>query len=159
MAFDAQQFLNTVIAEPTSTEYIPVPLSDEGYPSICTKVDVRTITSGPASQNPGQVFHSLATTWEIDDQAVRDAMGQDHPTIRYDFILEIDDSTGLLAKGEGVNVRMGKLREATGLNSDKSFNPMKFKGAAARVVPKHRLGDGGEIFSEVKAVFPLNKVA
>lgn len=152
MAFDPQQFLNTTMTEATSTEYVPIPVGD--YPAICTKADIRSAQN----KESGDRYYFFETSWEIDDQRVRDELGQDHPTARYSIGLDINEETGQLATGKGKNVRYGRAREAIGKNNpNEDFAPSMFKGQMALVSVKHRLGDGGEVYSEVKSIAPMTK--
>ncbi len=152
MPFDPQQFLHTEMAKPHSTEYVPIPEGE--WPGICTKVDTRTNTK----RDTGEVFHSLQTFWELDSPEVRKALDQDHPTVRYDFLLEFDDN-GMLAEGPGKNVKLGRLREAIGKNNDPKFKPIDIKGCMAMIRVGHRIGDDGTVYSEGKAIAPMTKVA
>ena len=147
--FDAAAFLDTTTTEASSTTSLPVPVGD--YTAIIDDVKPRQWTS---KEDPSKTGVALDIFWAIDSQEVKEALGRDKVTCKQGIMLELLDN-GALDVGRGRNVQLGKLREATGLNTPgQPFSFAMLKGRLAKVSVSHRV-DKDVIYSEVKAVFPL----
>lgn len=132
-AFDASQFEEMTHTEATSTERV---YADEGeYPAILDRYEFRTGVSGE-----GKPYTFFDVLWSIDSEEQRMKMQRDKVLVRQSFGLQMNESGTGLATGKGVNVELGKLREALGQNADGM--PWKFamlKGAGPALVRvKHR---------------------
>jgi len=145
--FDPQAFLQATFEESNSTESIPVPIGE--FPGMAEKVDITPWASRDGSKSGLK----LQVLWNIMDDSVREVTGRAENKVRQDIMLDITD-TGMLDMGKGMNVRLGKLREAIGLNvPGQPFGFPMIQGRMAKVKIKHRLGEQpGEIFAEVEAV-------
>jgi hypothetical protein len=146
MTFDSQAFLQSRFKGGLETDYPTFTLGV--YPGICTKVDARVNTA----RETGQQFVSLDTTWEIQDDGIREEAKMDHPTVRYSFILNLDENGGIIYEG---NQKLARLLEAVGLNQEE-WSPQDIKGRPANVSVGHRVNsETGEIFNEAKNIGPL----
>jgi hypothetical protein len=144
--FDPSTFLDIQTKEANSTEYIPL---DEGeYTGIVETVDVREWTS---KKDPSKRGLALDIVWNVDDQGQREKLSRDKVLCKQGIMLDLNASGGL-ETGKGMNVNLGRLREAVGLN--KPGEPFSFRmlvGQVARVSVKNRI-DEGAIFSDIKSV-------
>ena len=145
--FDPQAFLQATFEESNSTESIPVPVGE--YPAMAEKVDITPW----ASRDGTKSGLKLQILWNIMDDSVREVTGRAENKVRQDIMLDLTDS-GMLDMGKGMNVRLGKLREAVGLNqAGQPFGFPMIQGRMAKTKIKHRMGEQpGEIFAEVEAV-------
>lgn len=147
--FNPEQFLDMTVTEANSTQSVPVPPGE--YIAIVDSVKVRTWAS---KEDPSKSGVTLDLTWMIDDYAVKEALGRDKVTVKQGVMLDVSDSGGL-DMGKGRNVGLGRLREATNLNT--AGQPFAFSmlpGKMAKVVVTHRIA-GDQIFAEVKQVSKL----
>lgn len=141
--FSPEAFLGTSVKGANATRVIPVPEGD--YPAIVKSLKPRLL-------DDGRLIIDLV--WSVDDEKVREATKMKEPTVRQSLFVDRNGS-GQLATGEGVNVQVGRVREALGQNDPtKEWNFHMLEGQAARITVKHRLVDG-EIFSDVKGVTKL----
>lgn len=145
--FDPNAFLQATFEESNSTESIPIPVGE--YPALVDKVDIVAWASRDGTKNGLK----LQLIWNIMDEEVRTVTGRAENKVRQDIMLDLTEG-GMLDMGKGMNVRLGKLREATGLNvPGEAFGFPMFAGRMAKVSIKHRAGEQpGELFAEVGAV-------
>lgn len=148
--FDPVAFAQSTFTEANSTESIPIPAGE--YPALAEKADVLSW----ASKDGSKAGLKLKVLWNVQDDAVREATGRAENKVSQDIMLDLTES-GMLDMSKGMNVRLGKLREALGLNKPgQPFGFSMIPGNMARVKVGHREGEQpGEIFAEVKAVAPL----
>lgn len=149
MAFDANALLNAVTTAATSTEYTLLPPGEE-FTGLIKEVKLET------GIKEGREWAKANILVEASGQKVRDALnnGRDKVTIRHGLFLDITESGGL-ATGPGVNVQLGKLREAVGQN--KAGDPWKFQDLVGQNViftVKHRKVDE-EVFQDIAKILPL----
>ena len=147
--FNPDQFLDMQVTESNDTKVIPVPVGE--YIAVISEVKCRQWQS---KKDPSVSGLALDLIWDIDDSAVKELLGRDKVTVKQGCMLDITDSGGL-AMGKGRNVGLGRLREATGLNTPgQPFSFSMLNGRLAKVSVSHRI-DGEQIFSEVKQVAKL----
>ncbi len=141
--FDPNAFLNATVTDSNSTEMTPVPEGE--YLSIIEKVDVKEWSSKDGSSSGLK----LALVWDIEDDGVKELLGMKKITCRQDIMLDLTD-TGQLDFGKGKNVTLGRLREATGLNTPgEPFAFSMLQGRLAKALVKHRVVDD-KIYAEVR---------
>lgn len=149
--FDPAAFLDTQTTEASSTEFVVV---DEGdYQAVSLEPEVRPWTG---KKDPTKSGYALSLQWEIDlsqypEQQAK--IGRDRYKVKQDIMLDLNDSGGI-DTGKGKNIKLGRLREALGLN--KPGQPFSFRmlsGRVAKVSVKHRLVDD-TIYAEVGGVAP-----
>lgn len=137
--FNPDTFLNTQVDAPLSTEYVPIPEGE--YNAVIEKVDPRTV-----GQESKPV---LDVVWRIDAPEVEDAHEK---SVRQTIWLDVT-AQGNLDLSKGKNVQLGRLRDAVGQNvPGQAWMPSMLVGNVARIFVKHRMGDEGQIFSDVKGV-------
>jgi len=142
--FDASSFLNAKIDAELATRRQALPIG-EAVAQI-TKLD--TVNG----EKDGKPWYKLNVTLAIQDSAYLAQAGKEAATITYGLMLDMNEGGGI-AMGPDKNVRLGKLREATGTNQPgKSLNDMM--GQFVRIAIGHRTdpNDVSIVYDEVKAV-------
>jgi hypothetical protein len=149
MSFDADTLLNTDVSDAASTEYVPIPIGE--WTGIIQSVGAKEVTS----QKNGEIYRFLEVQYTIDDQEVKDETQMSEPKCRQSMILDFTEA-GTLDLGKGKNVNLGRLREACSQNEPgKAWNFNMLVGQAVKVSVKHRTGDEGQIYAEIKGVAKL----
>lgn len=152
MSFDADAFLSLTIDQPLDTRRTPVPEGE--YSATIKDVKPRTGTS----KKDGSEFLIMDVTWEIDDVTgeVKAVTGRSPATVGQSLFVE-RNSGGGIATGTGLNLRLGRLREAVGQNSGGAWAPSMLKGCVARIQVGHRLDDKDPsiVYDEVSRVAKL----
>lgn len=139
-SFNADAFLATEVQGELETEFTPIPEAE--YQALLKEIK-------PGSTPKGSPY--MEVYWIIDDQTVRDLLGQDEPTAKQQVWLDFTEA-GSLEFGKNKNIGLGRLRDALGQNTGKPWKPTDLLGQVATVRIKHRIGDEGGIFAEVKGV-------
>lgn len=144
--FSPEQFLDMQVTESNDTKIIPIPVGE--YLAVIGEVKV---LQWQKKDDPSQAGLKLQILWELDSPEVKALLARDKVTARQDQMLDLTE-TGGLDMGKGRNVGLGRLREATGLNTPgQPFAFSMLTGRMAKVSIKHRV-DGDTIYSEVKGV-------
>ncbi len=144
--FSPEQFLDMQITEANDTKVIPVPAGE--YLAVVKEVKIRTWTS---KKDPSMSGLTLDLQWTIDDANVKALLGRDEVNVKQGIMLDTTEAGGLDV-GKGRNIGLGRVREATGLNSPgQPFSVTMLTGRMAKVKVKHRV-DGENIYAEVDAV-------
>jgi hypothetical protein len=131
------------------TKVIPVPAGE--FVAFIEEVKPRTWQSKDGSKSGV----TLDVTWNVDSEEVKQLLGRDKVTVRQGIMLDMTEDGRGLAMGKGQNVGLGRLREATGLNTPgQPFAFGMLTGRPAKIVVTHRI-DGENIYAEVKAVAKL----
>ena len=148
--FDPAVFLDQTTSDANSTVSLPVPEGE--YTAVIDKVDIRQWTG---KKDPSQTGIAVDILWSIEDAAVKAALERDKVICRQGIMLDLNASGGI-DTGKGKNVALGKLREATGLNTPgQPFAFRMLEGQMAKVSVKNRV-DGDTVYSDVKAVTKLS---
>lgn len=135
MNFDPQAFMNATMTQALDTRVIPCPVGE--YPAQITKLDVK---SGEIKQGDrqGQTWAGLEVHCEIEDQGVKQIVGRDKVISRGLVMLDLTEE-GMIDLAKGKNVRLGKLRDACGLNQPgQAFSPPMLVGQRLVVSIGHR---------------------
>lgn len=121
--FDPQAFENMVIEQSNETKSTPVPEGD--YKTIIDSVNVKSVKI-KSGDREGQEVPVLQVVYQIldEDGTLAKQLNMDKITVRQDVWLDVSES-GTLAFGPNQNVRLGKLRDAVGLNQPNK--PFSFK--------------------------------
>jgi hypothetical protein len=147
--FNPDQFLDMQVTESNDTVVVPVPVGE--YTAVVGEVKCR---QWQKKDDPTVAGLALDIVWEIDDQNVKALLGRDKVTVKQGIMLDLTESGGL-DMGKGKNISLGRLREATGLNSPgQPFSFSMLAGRVAKVSVSHRI-DGDKIFTDVKGVAKL----
>jgi len=144
--FNPEAFLDAQVTEANDTQLIPVPEGE--FLAVIDKVEVKTWAS---KNDPSKAGLKLVLVWNIDDAGVKEQLNRDKVTCKQDIMLDINDG-GTLDMSKGMNVGLGKLRQATDLNvAGQPFAFSMLGGRVAKILVKHR-PDGENIYAEVKGV-------
>lgn len=143
--FDPTSFLSSAITSSLSTKRTPLPIG-ETYGQI-TKVD------SVSGEKNGRPWYKLNVTFEITDHDyLSQATGQpEKALLTYGILVEMEHGT--LAMGPNKNVKLGRLREAAGVNQPgKSLNDLT--GRVCRLSIGHRPdpNDSSVVYDEIKDV-------
>lgn len=146
-AFDPKLLLDAQTTEANSTVRIPVPAQE--HLSVITAVDIRS------GNKDGKDWSFLDVTYEIDDPAVKAALGRDKVSLTQG--IGLDFTAGSLDYSKGKNVNLGRLREACGLNvPGQPFSFRMFVGKPVKILVTHKPSDRpgsqpGDVFENVSA--------
>jgi len=142
-SFDPSVFESQQFDQPNDTVYVAIPEGEY----------VAMIKSKKFRNEKGYII--LDITWLVDNEQVKEVTGMKEPTVRQSLFLDVTSSGGLdFAKGK--NVKLGRLREATKLNTPgQAFSFGMLEGRPAKISIKHRV-DGRDTFADVKEVAPLS---
>lgn len=148
MSFNPAEFMNQVATNANDTRVTPCPEGE--YVGILgePKLDERT------SQKTGETYLQLTIPVIVDDPEAKRATGRDPLTVRWQSFIDRTENGGL-DFGQGKNIRLGRLREATGLNKPgEPFSISKFQGKMVKISVKHRLDptDSENVYDEVSKV-------
>lgn len=132
MSFDPEAFANIAIDGPTSTKMIPVPAGE--YIATVKSFKARSI-----KRDDGESA-VLDVMWQPEDAdgKIKAKTKRDVNTVRQSVWLDLTPN-GALASGEGVNDRLGVLRECLGQNkAGVRWTPAMLVGGVAKIVVKHK---------------------
>lgn len=146
--FNADDFMNETIEDAMDTEFKVCPQGEFLAQLADEQPDL--IRHGTSTKT-GQVWKGIRLIWNVLDEKVKAELDRETVSVRQEFFLDLDDE-GKLALGAGKNVRLGKLRDALGLNQG-PFNFNMLKGAGpARIKVGHERGSNGETYAKVTSV-------
>lgn len=147
--FSPEQFLGMQVNESNDTKVVPVPPGE--YMAVVKEVKARPWQS---KADPSKAGIALDVQWSLDDAGVKALLGRDEVSIKQGVMLDMSEAGGL-DMGKGKNISLGRLREATGLNTPgQPFSFTMLTGRMAKVKVEHRV-DGENIYAEVKQVAKL----
>jgi hypothetical protein len=143
--FDPKAFLDTPVEGANSTKIEPVP---EGtYTALIQDVKAEPWQSKDGSKSGGKITMQMV----IDDAELSKKLDRERISIKYDIMLDLTESGGL-DLGKGKNVRLGRLREAVGLNvPGKPFAFQMLEGQLVKAMVSQRI-DGDDIYNDIKTV-------
>ncbi len=152
--FNPNEFMNTSYKEANETRYTPIPEPEagDGWNAQVTELKARKVKT-----KDGDEKAVLDITWNILDDAVKQAVGMDKPTVRQTLWLDFTPDGKSLDFGKGKNVKLGRVRDALGQNkSGKAWKPSDMMGGLAKVATKNTPSedDPEDVYSNVKKVFP-----
>lgn len=139
--FNPETFLDDDAGGVLSTERTLVPT---GTYSNCYIKDVKPsegiIGKG---ERAGEPWARMVFVWVIDDDAVRQELNKSEVVLSQGIMLDLD-SNGKLDEGKGRNIRLGKLRQALGIND----GPVKWRdfiGKPATIQVGHSIYNGNPV--------------
>lgn len=145
--FDPKSFLSATLNEANSTKVIPLPIG-ETFGQI-TAMDIQT------GEKDGKSWYRLSATLEITDSeylAKWQVAGAEKAKIDYRFLLDVNEGGGI-AMGPGKNVKLGRLREAAGVNQPgKSLDMMVGQIIRVSIGNRPDPNDPETIYADVTAV-------
>jgi hypothetical protein len=146
--FNADDFMNETIEGAMDTEFKVIPPGE--YLAQLADEQPDLIRHG-TSEKTGQVWKGVRLVWNVLDDKVKADLDRETVSVRQEFFLDLDEDSKL-ALGAGKNVRLGKLRDALGLNQG-PFNFNMLKGAGpARIKVGHEKAKNGETYAKVTSV-------
>lgn len=146
--FDPTTFLNQSFEGSNDTKITPCPAGE--YLGIADRVEIVPW----ASDKKGTSGLKARILWDIQDDNVRQLLGREKILAPQDIMLDLTE-TGELDMGTGKNTRLGRLREALGLNAPgEAFSFGMIQGRMATVNVKHRpdQNDPETVYAEVDRV-------
>ena len=152
MNFDPLTFSEATITDSNATSYDPIPVGY--YPAHIENQEIKTGTK--TDQDTGEIkpWARLVVTWNIEAPEIAEQLSKKKLLCRQSFFLKLNDQN-TLATGKGINIDLGQLREAVGLNKKgEAFSFPMLVGRHAQVKVAHRTFDG-KLIDEVVAVTAL----
>jgi hypothetical protein len=148
--FNADSFLQQTVEAKLDTKRVPHPEGDWDEGQI---KDLK-ITSGTAKESGKLWVRLQAIIINTDPNVAADMkLGDDQePQVRWEEFLDLDDN-GNLDVSEGKNIKLGKLRQACGQNSDEAWSPMDMKGAPVGFRVKHQFNNDGDPYAVCSGVY------
>ena len=146
--FDPASFMSAALNEANETKRVPAPVADQ----VPAQIVAATIKTG---EKDGRTWAQWQGRFEITDPGYLAEMPVDPKpekiTLSYEFFLDLTEQN-TLAFGQNKNIKLGKLREATGCNlPGKSLNDIV--GQMVRVKVGHRVNqEDGTVYEEIKGV-------
>lgn len=108
--FDPKSFAQMTFVDANSTEFVPIPAGEHLF--TITKSE---ITSWQKKDDPTQGGLKSVLTMETEDEAVTAVTGRPKSVLKHEMMLDLTPEGGL-DMGKGMNVNLGRAREACGLN-------------------------------------------
>lgn len=143
--FNPDTFLDINVTEANSIESTPVPEGE--YLAMAGEPKIRQWNSKDGTKSG----LALDIPWTIDSPSPKEYTGRDTNVVMQGLMLDLNEGGGL-DTGKGMNVGLGRLREAVGLNTPgKPFNFRQIQGQLAKITIKHRLVEDAR-FADVKGV-------
>ncbi len=137
--FDPQNFLDGSTGGANSTKRLVVPAAT--YPAFISDLKSRNGTVKKEGENFGKPWTTLEVSWQIDDGGILAATMEQQKVVVFQSIMLEFSETGALADGKGKNVKLGRLREAIGLN-DGPVPWRSFVGRPAVIKVEHEIYEG-----------------
>jgi hypothetical protein len=135
---DIQQFMNAQQeGKENAVKRTPIPAGE--YRAVVEDV---TLESIQGKKDPAKVYLKCNVTYNLDDNGLRTQLKRDKVTITDGFLVDLTDS-GSIDYSEDRNIRLGRLRRATGLNAPgQPWSFPMFKGRPLMVKVGHEMYDG-----------------
>lgn len=151
--FNADSFLNQTVEAKLSVKRIPMPEDDhDGLQVRELEIKSGTVKEG---DNAGKVWVRLNVKMVNTDPNVAEEMklsGDAEPTIYWNEFLDLDDD-GNLDVADGKNIKLGKLRQALGQNTDEGWTMNDMKGATCGGRVKHKFNAEGDAYAVLTTVY------
>ena len=151
--FDPDTFLDSAVEGANETTYTPLPEGE--YEANISGVSVRQV------ETKNGVATILNVLWDVEvDKKTRELNNLTQPTqqVRQDIWLDLDKNGNLLF-GSNQNVRLGRLRAATGLNDAKkpfSFRQLEMAPKCfVKVTQRTDKNDSSIIYNQIDRVAAL----
>ena len=148
--FDPALFLNAVINDVSDDKFEAIPAGE--YTAVSGECKVSEWQSKDGSKSGLKI----TLPWKIDDASLKATLGRD-PSVRQEIMLDITEQN-TIATGKGMNIRLGQLRTALGLNkagAPFSFNMLSGKPAKIKVKLRQHPDEPDRQLNDVAGVAPL----
>lgn len=149
--FDPKIFQSMTFTGANSTESVPIPEGE--WPFEFKKVELATW----ANKDKTNEGLKLVLNAETEAEEVAKVTGRPKNSLRVEIMLDLtEDKTGL-DFGKGMNVQLGRAREACGINkAGEPFTWDMFVGRQAKIAVSHRLLEDGRAVAQAKAILPIS---
>lgn len=147
--FDPAAFKATVVEGQFETHTTPLP--EDTYIAAIGETAIRAI------KIDNEVSILCDVPFNVDDEALAERLGLNRLQVTQGFFLDLDKK-GNLEFGPNKNIRLGKLRDALGQNSDKAWNFGMLDGAGPlkiKVIKKPDKDDSSIEYNRVVGFAPL----
>lgn len=144
--FDPATFLDQTVTDANSTVSTPVPVGE--HLATCGEVKIESWVSKDGTKSGLRA----ELPWAIENNAaVTQVTGRPKNIVRQSIMLDLTPEGGL-DMGKGMNVQLGKVREAVGLNTPgQPFSFRMIQGRAAKIKVEHEPYNG-QLYAKVGAV-------
>lgn len=153
MSFNSNAFLNQTVEAVLDTKRVPFPEGDHDEMQIVNlKINDGVVSKG---DNAGKPWVQLEVKMDCLDPNVKEEMkmtGDAMPALYWKEFLDLD-ANGNLDVSPGKNVKLGKLRQAAGQNSDEAWSPMDLKGATLGARARHEMNKDNEPYAVCSTVY------
>lgn len=137
------------------TSYTLIPAGD--YEAM-VDTGANAVKVSRGARDDGSHWYSAQLSWKLvdPDPELKKELQRDDVYVSQSFFLDVNDSDGKfeLETGPNKNIKLGKTRDALGLNEKSSLRELKGRGPALITV-KHLQRKNGEMAAEVAMVTPL----
>ncbi len=148
--FDPAAFKQTVVEGSFETHTTPLP--EDTYVAVLGETAIRAIKN-----DDGEASILCDVPFIVDDETLAERLGLDRLQVIQGFFLDLDKK-GNLEFGPNKNIRLGRLRDALGQNTDKSWNFGMLDGAGPlkiKVIQKPDKDDSSIQYNRVVGFAPL----
>lgn len=145
--FDPASFIDAVVTDANSIVSTPVPIGEHQAVAGEVKIESWVSKDGTKSGLRAEI------PWTIEDNAAVTAVtGRPKNIVRQSIMLDLSADGKGLDMGKGMNVQLGKVREATGLNTPgQPFSFRMIQGRPAKIKVEHEPYNG-QLYAKVGAV-------
>lgn len=151
-AFDVSAFENQIVEGANETKTTPVPENDYHATIDSARVKAIAISKG---ERAGQEVPVLEVVYHLHDDTgeLNKLLNREKVTVRQDIWLDVNEQGGL-AFGPNLNVQLGRLREAVGLNQPgRAFTFKMLEGQGPLIITvTHDTRDNGDVYNRVQNV-------
>ena len=147
--FDPEVFLAQQHTGSLDTRVPPLPEAE--YPALIDNVELREVNF-----RDGGKGLALNVMCLVEGPEVKEACGVPSKRVRYNFLLDLAPD-GSLDMSNSKNLRLGRLREAIGQNTERPWSFLDLKGQPVKVRVKHTpdKNDPEVVYDEVASVTAL----
>lgn len=135
---DIAQFMNAQQeGKENAVKRTPIPAGE--YRAVVQDVELESIQG---KKDPTKVYLKCNVTYNIDDAGLRETLKREKISISDGFLVDLTDS-GSIDYSEDRNIRLGRLRRATGLNvPGQPWSFPMFKGRPLKIKIGHEMYEG-----------------
>lgn len=139
MSFDPTLFLQQGQKGVANSTFVPqCPPGD--YSGV---IDSLKAEQFPGVKDPSKTYTKVKFGIAVQDPGVQALLKRDKIVVFHDFLLEMTEDGSGIDMGEGKNVGLGRIREATGLNTPgQEWNFGMFVGRPLKVHIEHEVYNG-----------------
>lgn len=131
--FDPTIYSQMTFNQNASTESFPVPVGE--HTCIIDKTELKAWENKDKTNGGLKVTFTLSA--EDSDGKIKETTGRDKNTLRYEFILDMNEDGKGLDFGKGRNLRLGRLQEAVGIAPGQPWSFDSFTGRRLIAKVKH----------------------